>query len=443
MISLDYLPILLIMFGGMLGLLMLGSPVVFALGGVGTASMFLFLGPDAIAIVSNSAQSMMGSYSLLCVPLYIFMAMILQKIGVIEAMFDSIRLWFGRVGGGLSIAVIFVSTIIAAMSGASSTGTVTMGILALPKMLKLGYNKTIACGPILVGGALGVLVPPSVTLVIYGSLAGCSIGRLFAAGLLPGLILAGIFIIFLAVACAIKPELGPPLPPEERVSFGAKVVSLKYCVLPMLIIGFCLGAIFMGITSPTEAAGLGAFLSLGCAALYRRLNWQVIKEAAIPTLTISCMIMWIMIGAFCFKAVLLRTGATDIIAEFILGLDVSPMTIIIVMLVSFFILGMFLSDVVIMMITFPVYLPIISELGFDLIWFGLLFMLMTQMALLTPPYGMCLFYLKGVAPKEVTLGDITKSIIPFIPLQLLVLILILCFPGIVLWLPDLLFGAQP
>jgi len=309
-------------------------------------------------------------------------------------------------------------------------------------MLKKGYNKTIAIGPIMAGGALGILIPPSVSFIIYGMLTRSSIGRLFAGGLIPGLILSFLYVSYIGIRCYFQPHLGPALPLEERASLGKKIALSRGVILPILLIIAVLGSIFLGIASPTEAAAIGAAGAIACAAIHRRLNWQVLKETCYRTVRITGMVMWIVFGAFCFSSVFIATGGPELVKEFMLGLEVKPIIIILMMMVSYFILGCFVGEITILMVTMPIYFPIFLGLGYDPVWFGVLFMINMQMAYLTPPFGYCLFYMKGAAPPGVTMGDIYRSIIPFIGLQWIGLLAVLFFPQLALWLPEVVFGLK-
>lgn len=442
MIEASPLIAVIIMFSSLLVLLALGVPVAFALGGAGVMCILLLWGPQALSITVQSAWTTMLFYTLIAVPFFVFMAMILQGSGIADDLFYSMRLWFAGVPGGLAIGVVFICTIVAAMTGISATGVVTMGILALPIMLRLGYNKTIAIGPILAGGALGFLIPPSVAFVLYGALVHVSIGRLFMGGIIPGLILSFLYIAYILVRCSFQPKLGPPLPPEERGTFRQKVFSMRSLVLPAVLIATVLGTIFAGIASPTEAAAAGAVGAVACAAIHRKLSWVMFKEATMSTFKISGMVMWILIGAYVYKAVFFGVGGPALVREFLGTLPVAPVVIIFMMQASFMILGCFLSELPIMMMTLPAYIPVIEMFGYSKIWFGVLFLVNMQMAYLTPPFGFCLFYMKGVAPKEVSMGDIYRSILPFIPLQLICLLLVMFYPQLALWLPDLVFKAM-
>lgn len=431
-----------ILFGGLIILLFLGLPVSFALGGMAVLTILLLWGANTLGILATGAWAVMNFYTLVAVPLFIFMAIILEGAGIADAMFRSMRLWFGGMAGGLAMGVVFICTIIAAMSGISATGVITMGILALPVMLKLGYNKTIAIGPILAGGALGFLIPPSISFIVYGALAQVSIGKLFVGGLVPGLMLSIMYVVFIYIRCRLNPSLGPPLPPEERVGLKEKIVSLRSLVAPALLIMAVLGTIFLGIASPTEAASVGAAGAMACAAINRRLNWAMVKRATFETFKIGGMVMWIMIGAYAFKAVFTGVGGPAFARSFVLGLEVSPIFVILMMQLSYMFLGCFLEEMTIMMITLPAYLPIVSALGYDLVWFGVLFIVNMQMAYLTPPFGFCLFYMRGVAPKDITMGDIYRSVIPFVGMQFIGVMAVLFFPQLAVWLPNLLFAIK-
>lgn len=432
---------LIIMFGSLAVVLFAGFPIALGLGGVAVVSVLLLWGPEALALTATSAYGIMNYYILVAVPFFLFMAMVLRGSGIAEDLFRSVRLWFGRVPGGLAIGAVLICTIMGAMSGIIATGLLTMGVLALPLMLKLNYNKTMAIGPIMAGGSLGDLIPPSVTFVIYGALATVSIGKLFLGGLIPGLILSAMYMTYIAVRCYFKPELGPPLPPEERVGLKEKIISLKSAFLPGVLIMAVLGTLFMGVCSPTEAAGAGAVGAIVCAAIHRKLSWPMIREASYITFKITGMCMWIMLGAYCFRAVFAGVGGPELARNFVSGLHVAPIFVIFLMQLSYIFLGCFIEDMAILMITIPVYLPIVIDLGYSPVWFGVLFLVNMQIACLTPPFGFGLFYMRGVAPPEITMGDIYRSVIPFIPLQLIGLALVIFYPQLALWLPGLVFES--
>ncbi|MFU8769638.1 MAG: TRAP transporter large permease, partial [Desulfotignum sp.] len=418
-----------------------GFPMAFTLAGSSIVASWIFIGFDSLPYVATNVFGMMSSMILIAMPLFIFMACVLEKSGVTHDLYNFMHQLLGSLRGGLAMGTVAICAIIAPMSGVSTTGVVTMGIIALPIMLQQRYSKNIAIGPILAGGALGLLIPPSVSLIIYGMIARVSIGRLFAGAIIPGLILVFLYMTYIAVRCYLNPKLGPALPVAERVPFKEKLKLAKSLILPMLIIVSVLGSIFKGIASPTEAAAVGAGGAILSAAINRRLNWEVIKDACYRTMAINGMIMWILFGASCFTSIFFRTGGQGLIGDMMLGID-NPAVIFAIILVTLIVLGFFLDEITQIMITVPVFLPIIVELGYDPVWFGVLFMTQVQMDYLTPPFGFTLFYLKGVAPPEVSMTDIYKSILPFLFIQLFVVILILLFPQIVLWLPEEVFALR-
>jgi tripartite ATP-independent transporter DctM subunit len=269
-----------------------------------------------------------------------------------------------------------------------------------------------------------------------------SIGRLFAGGIIPGLILSILYMSYIGIRCYFQPQLGPPLPKEERVSIVEKIKLSRGLILPILLIVAVLGSIFGGIASPTESAAVGALGAVICAAINRRLNWTMLREAATRTAGVTGMVMWILFGAFCFASVFVSSGGPTAVKEFVTGLDVPPILIIFMMQVSYMILGCFMEEITILFITIPIYMPILVGFGYDPVWFGVLFIVNMQMAYLTPPFGLTLFYMRGIAPKSVTLMDIYRSVVPFLGIQLIVLVLVLFFPQLSLWLPDVVFGLR-
>lgn len=433
---------LMTIFGGLLIGLVFGLPMAFTLGGAAIIAGFIFQGPSIVDLVIRSTYGPMNNVILVALPLFIVMASVLQRSGIADDLFTAMHQWTGPLRGGIAIAVVGICTIIAAMSGVSTAGVVTMGIIALPIMLRKGYNKSIAIGPILAGGALGILIPPSTTFIVYGMLTRTSIGRLFAGGVIPGLILSILYMSYIGIRCYFQPQLGPPLPKEERVSLVEKIKLSRGLILPILLIVSVLGSIFGGIASPTEAAAVGALGAVICAAIHRRLSWTMLKEAAVRTASVTGMIMWILFGAFCFASVFISTGGPTVVKEFILGVDVPPIFVIFMMQVSYMILGCFVDEITILFLTIPIYMPVLVGFGYDPVWFGVLFIVNMQMAYLTPPFGFTLFYMRGIAPPGVTLMDIYRSVIPFVGIQLIVLILVLFFPPLSLWLPDVVFGLR-
>ncbi len=434
----ELLPVLTLVGGLFLGLIT-GFPMAFTLSCSAIVTAFFFFGAQTLPFVATNVFGMMSSMVLIAMPLFILMACILEKSGVAEDLYAFMYQALGPVRGGLAMGTVLICAIIAAMSGVSTTAVVTMGIVALPIMLKQGYHKSLAIGPILAGGALGLLIPPSISLVVYGMVARVSIGKLFAGGIVPGFILVASFLFYIAVRCFFQPSYGPSVSKKERVPLIKLLILSKGLILPIGVVSVVLGTIFSGVASPTEAAAVGVAGALFSAFVNRRLNWAMLTDAAMRTMSISGMIMWILFGAACFTSIFFRTGGQAFISDFLLGLE-NPVLIFGVILGVMIVLGFFLDEITQVMITVPVFLPIIVALGYDPVWFGVLFMTQVQMDYLTPPFGFCLFYMKGVAPPEVSMGDIYRSILPFVLIQLAVVIFILIFPGVVMWLPNLLFN---
>ena len=425
----------LVLFGSMFFLLMTGLPLTFVIGGIGTLAVAFLWGPEALHNVAARAFASTMSFVLLAIPLFILMASILQRSGVADALYDTIHKWLGGLNGGLAAGTVIIAAMFAAMSGVAAAATVSLGLIALPAMLKRKYNKVMVTGAIQAGGALGILIPPSVEMIVFALFARLSVGKMFMGGVFPGLLLASFFIIYILVSCYLRPSLGPALPPEERATWREKFSSLRQVILPLLVIFGVLGSIYLGIATPTESAAVGVLGALISAAIYGTFSWTMLKESAFTTLRVSTMIMWILFGSYAFSSVYIALGASEVVKQ---GLSLMPggrWGILIGMQLSFFILGTILDTFGIIMITAPLYLPIVAELGFDPVWFGILYVMNVEMAFLTPPYGICLFYMKSVAPKEVTMLDIYRSIIPFVGLQALGLITVMIFPQIALWLP--------
>lgn len=429
---------MLVLIGGLCFGLISGFPMAFTLAGTSIIATLIFIGPHSLTFVATNIFGMMSDMVLIAMPLFILMACILERSAVADDLYEFMYQLLGPVKGGLSMGTVLICAIIAAMSGVTTTGVVTMGIIALPIMLKQGYNKSIAIGPILAGGGLGLLIPPSISLIVYGMVARVSIGKLFAGGIAPGLILVFLFICYIGIRSYLQPNLAPAMPQERRVSWKQLIGLSKYLILPIGIVTAILGTIFAGIASPTEAAAVGVAGALFSAVVHRKMSWALLRDAARRAMAINGMIMWILFGAACFTSIFFRTGGQEIIKSFLLGLG-NPVAIFAFILFILIVLGFFLDEITQVMITVPIFLPIVVELGYDPIWFGVLFMTQVQMDYLTPPFGFTLFYLKGVAPPEVSMGDIYRSILPFVLMQLSVVIFILVFPQAVMWLPNLLF----
>ena len=443
----------LLLFGSLGVLLALGLPMAFCTGSLAVVFLFLFGNSAILNMMPSRIFPFMTDYQLSAVPLFIFMAAMLEKAGIIEELFDAVYKWLGSVKGGLAAATVLACTALAAMVGVVGATEVTMGMIALPAMLKRGYDQKLACGSLLAGGTLGILIPPSVMAIVYAVVAQQSLGELLVGSIFPGLLLSGLYISYILIRCYINPSLGPALPPEERVSTREKFRLLKNTIAPLLLIVLVLGVIFVGIATPVEAAGIGTFGALFVSALHRRLNWLAVQEAAIATLKATAMVMWIFFGATMFVGFFIVKGGQTFVANTILGTGLPPYGILMLMMVILFVLGMFIDWVGILLLTVPIFLPIMKSLEwgglFGLpgvrtedvpLWYGVIFMVNMQMAFLSPPFGYSLFYLKSVAPPEITMATIFRAAVNFMALQWLGVGLCILFPSIVVWLPSILYA---
>jgi len=439
MVDLDPAAITGIMFASMLVLMIMGAPLAFALMISGAGAAFLIFGDGGLDLLVASAYGAMDNFLLVSLPLFIFMGLVLERSGITDDLFGMIHKLMGGLPGGLGIGTVLICALIAAMAGVSGAATVSLGIIALPAMLKRGYDKRLVTGTIMAGGALGFLIPPSVLMIIYAFLARESVGKLFAAGVVPGLMLASIYIFYILIRCRLRPEMGPPAPPSERVSGLEKIKALRSLVAPGLLVTTVLGCIIGGVTSPSEASAIGAFGALAIAAMRGRLDWPTLRYVMLSTTKLMGMLMWITLAAVFFSKVYVGLGGGFVVADLIDDFNVSPMVVILAMLSVYFLLGMFLDDFAIIFITVPIFVPIVRDLGFDTTWFAVLFVLSMQSAYLTPPFGYNLFYMRSVAPRQVTINDIYFAALPFVALQIMGLALVVMFPQIALWLPSVLF----
>ena len=434
----SYEAIAITMFVSMLVMLLTGQRVFAAIGFVSvTAALFLY-GDGAIEMPFNAAFKLFNWYPMLTLPLFIYMGYILSETGIANDLYDMFHLWFGGVRGGLAIGTIGLMIVISAMNGLSVAGMAIGATIALPEMLRRGYDKVMITGVVQAGSSLGILVPPSVVLVLYGMIARQPVSQLWLAGVIPGLMMATMFIMYIAIRCKLQPGLGPTLSREEReVPMSVKLKSLKAGIIPFLIFFFMTGLFVMGITSLVESSAVGATAATLAALFKRRLNREVLEATMRKTLGISCMFMWIILAALCFGAVFDGIGAVRAIETlFITKWDLSPWEVLIMMQLSYLLMGMFLDDTAMLVIVAPLYVPLVKVLGFDLIWYGVLYTITCQIAYMTPPFGYNLFLMRAMAPKEITLTDIYRSIIPFVLVMTLALILVMAFPQIAMWLPE-------
>jgi tripartite ATP-independent transporter DctM subunit len=429
----------LLFFGSLLVFLLMGLPLAFVLGGVSVIFLYFTWGPDAFYIVASRMWTTMNNFTLIAIPLFILMAMLLERSGVAQNLYRMMHLWWAGVRGGLAIGTVVICAIFAAMCGISGAAVVSMGTIALPNMLKRGYDKELALGAINSGGGWGILIPPSIIMVLYSLISGVSLGQLFAAGIVPGVVLLVLVSLYIGIRCWWQPHLGPALPLEERGTRREKILALRSVILPIFIVFIVLGSIFGGLATPTEAAAIGVFGAIIASIVHGKFSWTMLSEACMRTFRLTAMVMWILFAAHAFSTAYNAMGAQSFmlgIMEYVPG---GPWGALIVILVIIFLLAMVLDPVGIMLITLPVFLPVITAHGFDPLWFGILFIVMMEIGYMTPPFGFNLFYLKGVAPPGITMGDIYRSVIPYTIVELIGLILIILFPALALWLPSVLF----
>ena len=429
------------MFIGLLVGLFMGHQLAFVLGGLAVIFGYFGWGPSAFYMFINQTWGIMDNYILVCIPLFILMAQLLDQSGVAEELFDTMRYLFGPIRGGLAVAVVVVSTLFGACTGIIGASVVTMGLLSMPVMLKYNYNKRLASGAVCAGGTLGILIPPSIMLVVMADQAATSVGKLFAGAVVPGLILSSLYIAYILIRCWLKPEDGPAISKEERQAVSnlqlTKMV-MKSMVPPMVLILGVLGSIFAGIATPTEAAGVGAMIAFIMTLAYGKFTWAGLKNAVVNTARTSSMVILILVGAACFSSIFMGSGGGEVVKEFIYGIGFGKWGTFIIMMIILFFLGMFIDWIGIIMITFPIFLPIARDLGFDKTWFVVTMAVMLQDSFLTPPFGYALFYLKGVAPSEVKTSDIYWGAFPFWRLMELGLLIVVIWPSTITWLAGVL-----
>ena len=430
--------IILFMFSSMLLSMLTGQRVFAVIGFVGVVAAAILWGNGGFELGFSAALKLMKWYPLLTLPLFIFMGYLLSESGIAEDLYKAFHVWMGGLRGGLAVGTIGLMVVISAMNGLSVAGMAIGATIALPELLKRGYDKTMVTGVIQAGSSLGILVPPSVVLVLYGMIARQPVGQLWLAGALPGLLLAALFIIYVLVRCHFNPALGPVLPKEERdIPLRDKLLLLRAGILPFLIFFLMMGLFLMGYTSLVESSAVGALSALVVAALKGRLGNGVLTRTIEQTLGISCMFMWIILAALCFGAVFDGLGAVRAIEGLLVNdWGLSPWTILIMMQLSFILMGMFLDDTAMLVIVAPLYIPLVGKLGFDLVWYGVLYTITCQISYMTPPFGYNLFLMRAMAPPEISLGDIYRSVWPFVIIMMVGLAIIMMFPQIALWLPE-------
>lgn len=424
-----------LLFGMMIVLLILGKPLAYLTGFVAMFFAIGWFGPNVLPLLTSRIYSFVGEYTLIAVPMFVLMASLLDRTNIAKDLYNAMQYFGGRVKGGVAVQTLIVAIFLAAMSGIIGGETVLLGLLALPQMLRLGYDKKLAIGTVCAGGSLGTMVPPSIVLIIYGLTANVSIGDLFTGAVIPAFMLASFYLSYILIRCHLQPHLAPPNT-ERDESVDVKKVTMDIAA-PGVIIFFVLGSIYGGIASVTEAASVGVTAVLGLAAFRKELKFSVLQESIVQTMRTCGMIIWIGISASALIGVYNLMGGSRFVQGMILGLDVSPLLIILLMMSILIFLGMFMDWIGIALLTMPIFVPIVIGLGYDPVWFGVVFCMNMQVSFLSPPFGPAAFYLKSVAPPDITLMDIFASVWPFILMQLVALALVVLNPQIALWLVNL------
>ncbi len=425
---------------GLVALMAFGVPICFCLMSISTVLLLVFYGPAQLNVLTAAFINQMQSDSLLAIPMFVLMAAFLQTSGIGGDIYDFFHKWTGSIRGGLAVATVATTAVIAAMSGVAATATISMGLIALPEMLKRGYDRELACGPVLVGGCLGPIIPPSTIMIIMASYTGVSAGWLFMGGVLPGVGLALLFIIYILIRCLINPKLGPSIPKEDRPSWGEKLRSLRNVFAPLAIIVLVLGVIYKGIATPTEASGVGAFAAMVYAIVTRRLNFKNLSEAVIQTMEVSAMLMWILMGGAAYCSLVNITRLSDVIFALFQNMNVGATPLLLMIVLLFFIMGMFLDTTPIIMIAIPILLPVMKASALDLKASVLILCITLCLGMITPPFGINMFYLLGVAPAEINLKVMYKAVIPYIIIMVTAIVFMILFPHLIVMFPNSMMG---
>jgi tripartite ATP-independent transporter DctM subunit len=438
----SYELIALTMFGAMMVMLLTGQRVFAAIGFVASGAALLLYGTGAIEMPYSQVFKLFNWFPMLTLPLFIYMGYVLSEAGIAEDLYRMLHVWFGRLRGGLAIGTILLMVIISAMNGLSVAGMAIGATIALPEMLRRGYDKVMITGVVQGGSSLGILIPPSVVLVLYGMIARQPVGQLWLAGVLPGLLMATVFVLYIMVRCRLNPSLAPTVKDEDlNMPMIEKLRLLRAGIVPFLIFFFMTGLFVFGYTSLVESSAVGATAATIAAAVKGRLNWPMLMETSRKTLAISAMFMWLILAALAFGAVFDGLGAARALENLFLDQwHLEPWMVLTMMMATFIILGIFLDDTAMLVIVAPLYIPLVRELGYDLVWFGVLYTITCQIAYITPPFGYNLFLMRAMAPKEITLVDIYRSIWPFVIMMVGCILLVAIFPGLALWLPNYVYG---
>ncbi len=419
----------------LLVLLLTGIPVAFGLMGLSALLLLLITGPNSMLVVVASCFKQLNTEIFIAIPLFVFMAAILQFSGIAKSLYETMHIFMGKLKGGLAIGTIFICAIIAALSGIGATATTTMGLIALPEMLQRKYNKKLVLGSITVGGALGAVIPPSVLMIIIGGYAQLSVGKLFMGGIIPGILMTVGFSIYIYIKCIFRPEYGPAIQ-TNKITFKEKCTKLPNVIQPIALILFIIWGIYTGTFTPTEAAGFGALAAIVISIIQKRFTIKNIYNALLTTLKINSMIMWLVIGGGCYSSLINISGTRTLVINILQASTMDPIIILIIMVIIPLIMGMFIDPIAISMICIPIFSNICALYDINLLWYMLLFCIAVVIGYVSPPFGINIFYMKGVAPKDTLIIDIYRGIFPFLLIMILVLILCIIFPSLLLWLPS-------
>ncbi|MDP2086066.1 MAG: TRAP transporter large permease subunit [Gemmobacter sp.] len=428
----------LLMFAALFLALGLGFHISFSLLGIAFGFAYFLWGGMGMNTVVLAIWGMMNNFPLIAIPLFIFMAMMLEKSDLVGDIYDCFYKWSGALRGGLAVATVLVGAMIGAVSGVVAAGVIGLGVIARPQMERFGYNQGVNLGSILAGGTLGQIIPPSLVMIVYSAVTGQSVGKLFAAGVAAGLLLVVLFSLYILIRSLLQKDFCPPLPVEERAGWGEKIASLRALILPGFLVVATVGSILSGLATPTEGAGVGAFGAVLFSVVTGRFKLHILKASLFETLKVSSMIAWMIGGATAFSSVFAAIGGNKVIVNIAMNMPGGEWGVLVVAIAFIFFLGMFLETMAIIMLAAPILSPIIVQFGFDPLWWAIIFMTLLQSAYITPPFGVALFYLKGVTPPHIQLTDIYRASLPFIALQVLAVGLIIFFPALGLWLPRML-----
>jgi tripartite ATP-independent transporter DctM subunit len=436
-VSIEWISIVIVV--AMVGLMAMGLPLAWSIGAVAVGLVLLKFDPSVMFMLVSRVFDMSMNYTLMSVPLFVLMAGLLQRAGIADQLFRAVNVWAGGLRGGLAIGTIIANAIMASMVGIIGAEIVTFGLIALPEMLSKKYDHKLALGSVAAGGGLATLIPPSVVFIVYGMTAGVSVGELFLAGVMPGLMLGAMFIAYVVWRCWRHPEAAPLVAEELReMPVRQKLATLKELILPLLITAGVLGSIYTGVATPSEAAGVGVILALVSASVNRKLHWIMVRDSLYETLRISCMLSWLFFGAQTIIGAYTLAGGTTFVTNAIKALDLGPWGTVILMNLIWAFLGCFLDWIGILFLTVPIFLPLILEWGFDPVWFGVVYCMNMHLSYLTPPFAPAAFYLKSITPPDVTMTQIYKATLPYLWWTVVANIVTVAWPGLSLWLPKLM-----